>query len=57
MMAHSTGDVTSGYVQLIDDNGNPTPDFRKAAQKVADRFKELCAIEVPAGDNVVAIAQ
>jgi hypothetical protein len=57
MMAHSTGDVTPGYVQLIDDNGNPTPDFRKAAQKVADRFKELCAIEVPAGDNVVAIAQ
>jgi integrase len=51
LIAHSTGsDVTSGYVQLS------IADFRKSAQRVADRFKELCQITVPEGDNVVALA-
>jgi integrase len=51
LIAHSAGsDVTFGYVQLS------LPDFRKAAQKVADRFKELCGIAKPGGENVVQIA-
>jgi integrase len=47
LIAHSVGgDVTSGYIQL-----SPA-DFRAAAQVVADRFKELCGIESPTGENV-----
>jgi integrase len=44
MLSHSVGsDVTFGYTQLS------TADLRAALQKVADRMKELCGIEKPAG--------
>ena len=47
LIAHSTGsDVTSGYIQLS------TEQLREAAQAVADRFKVLCQIETPTGENV-----
>lgn len=39
LVAHSVGtDVTAGYVQM------PISELRRAAQKVADRLKELCGI-------------
>jgi integrase len=40
------GDVTSGYVVLS------TERLREAAQRVADRLKELCNIQGPEGNNV-----
>ena len=47
LIAHSVGsDVTSGY-QVFS-----TEQLRESAQAVADRFKELCAIEAPTGANV-----
>jgi integrase len=47
LISHSTGsDVTSDYIILT------MKQLREAAQIVADRIKELCGIEMPAGDNV-----
>jgi hypothetical protein len=47
LVAHSTGnDVTAGYKQLS------LSDLRTAVQKVADRFKLLCGIDTPTGDNI-----
>jgi integrase len=44
LVAHSAGgDVTAGYTFL------PLPELRRAAQKVADRLKELCGIVPPEG--------
>jgi integrase len=52
LISHSTGtDVTSGYVQLS------LADFRKSAQRVADKFEELCKIGEPDGENVVKLSQ
>jgi integrase len=46
---HATGnDVTAGYVQLSSER------LREAAQRVADKMKELCEIEAPKG-NVAKI--
>jgi integrase len=42
---HSTGnDVTAGYVQLSSER------LREAAQRVADKMKELCEIKAPKGN-------
>jgi integrase len=50
LIAHSTGtDVTSGYTILSQ------AQLREAAQVVANKFKELCAIPEPQGDNVVPL--
>ena len=57
LVAHSTGkksDITTGYMQFS------TEQLRQAAQVVADRFKELCKIDIrelckietPTGENV-----
>jgi len=52
LVAHSTGgDVTSGYKELS------LKDFRTAVQKVANKFRELCGIEVPTAENVVRLAE
>lgn len=52
LIAHSTGsDVTSSYIQLS------LAEFRKSAQKVADRLKEFCKIDKPIGENVVQLIQ
>jgi integrase len=50
LIAHSTGtDVTSGYTILSQ------VQLREAAQKVADKLKQLCSIPEPQGDNVVPL--
>jgi len=55
LIAHSaaSGDVTMGYVNL------PLSELRRAAQKVCDRIKELCGIEMPetGTDDVVRMEQ
>jgi integrase len=52
LVAHSTGaDVTAGYVQMS------VASLRAAAQKVADRLKELCAIDAPEGVAQIGAAQ
>lgn len=51
LVNHSTGsDVTAGYVQIS------TERLREAAQKVADRMKELCGVVTPVGDNVTQLS-
>ena len=51
LLAHSTGDVTSGYVQMAPER------LRRAAQTVADRMKQLCGIADVAADNVARLQQ
>ena len=43
------GDVTAGYIQMTTDR------LRGPVQKLADRIKELCCIDVPEGLNVARI--
>jgi len=51
LIAHSTGtDVTAGYTILSQEQ------LRQAAQRVADRMKQLCGIGAPPGDNVRRLA-
>ena len=50
LVNHSTGsDVTAGYVQIS------TERLREAAQKVADRMKQLCGVVTPVGDNIAKL--
>jgi integrase len=41
LVAHASTDVTVGYVQIEEE------ELRAAAQRVADRLKELCKIRIP----------
>jgi integrase len=44
-------DVTAGYVV------RNVEDLREPVQRIADRLKELCGIEAPAGDNIERLAR
>jgi integrase len=51
LISHTVGsDVTAGYALL------PENELRRAGQVVADKLKELCAIETPTGAVISAIA-